>query len=238
MRAQEFIKKESSNIIGQVATSADKAIADSPETLEQVQERCNAIFEKVKSAAEQVIADHAKSQYPKDNKSQADTLQRFRKDMTGCSITVARMWLPVWQDGDVRFRGTYASSSERKIYVRYSDAGGMPDNALTWMIGHEYGHLIDRLYWGYGYTNPSQIENFADYLGTLISKKLGINSAGVFSYLMRDKKQRYDYEMNPNSRHPADDPHATVYQRSRAAKDLGFDLSKAPEQNPDQSATA
>jgi hypothetical protein len=238
MRAREFINEESNNIISQVANSADKAIAGSSETLEQVQERCNAIFEKVKSAAEQVIADQSKSQYPKDTKSQADTLQRFRQAMSGCSITVSRMWLPVWKDGDVRFRGTYAKTSERKIYVRYSDAGGMPDNALTWMIGHEYGHLIDELFWGYTKTNPGQFENFADYLGTLISKKLGITSAGVFSYLMRDKKQRYDYEMNPNAQRPADDPHATVYQRRQAAKALGFDLSKAPEQNPDQSATA
>jgi len=96
-----------------------------------------------------------------------------------------------------------------------------PDDALAFAIGHEMGHIVkDHTHNKVSSVNKAQ-ELEADQYGINLAKKLGYNKAVVFKFVYSKEDYKRANTPNPQADHP------TIDQRSKKAKKLGFELSKA-----------
>jgi hypothetical protein len=95
-----------------------------------------------------------------------------------------------------------------------------PDDALAFVIAHEMGHIVGNHHHSKSISAKKQ-ELAADRYGISLAQKLGYNKAVVFKFVY----SKEDYK-RANTPHPQAD-HPTIDQRSKEAKKIGFQLSKA-----------
>lgn len=96
-----------------------------------------------------------------------------------------------------------------------------PDDALAFAIGHEMGHIVGNHHHSRSSSANRQQELDADRYGISLAQKLGYNKAVVFKFVYSKQDYKRANTPNPQANHP------TIDQRSKEAKKLGFQLSKA-----------
>ena len=96
-----------------------------------------------------------------------------------------------------------------------------PDDALAFVIGHEMGHIVGNHLHSKSSSANRQQELDADRYGISLAQKLGYNKAAVFKFVYSKQDYKRANTPAPNADHP------TLDRRFHQAKTLGFELSKA-----------
>ena len=137
--------------------------------------------------------------------------------------------------------GAAAEAWDYTIVIDYGEFNNAPENVLTWLLGHEAGHVVLNHVNKVTPQQSQQEELDADDFATKLVLSMGITKAPVFAWLHRQKDElgQTEYEYMQNAMR---DPIMTNYFKNKAshptydrrfdnAAKKGLKLSKA---NTDQ----
>ena len=131
----------------------------------------------------------------------------------------------------------YSLARYAEITVDYGQFNDAPDAVLTFLLGHEAGHIVMDHRRADSKQTSQQWEFAADAYAIKLCQAVGVSKAPVFSWLHRKKDElgRSEYEKNlDDMRDPANadwyknqSSHPTYDQRFDRAGQQGFELSRA-----------
>jgi phosphopantetheine adenylyltransferase len=199
------------------------------ESLQSLQSRCNHNLNRVKQACQQMLL----AQFSPGK--QQDEIVRYMAKIADFNNRIK-----------VKINDSLIAGKTSRIFMWLGEGNieisnpiwnGAPNEALLWVIAHEYGHLFDGRF---GTSSKARGgETYADDLANAICVKLGVTKVPVLKWMKRFWQSEYKKAIAPsNTTTPTGlqnpDYHPTGRQRINRAAEFGIEMSKLSPEDMEQ----